>query len=128
ISNTGDASIDGTVCTECDNTWKTMRLDAQRQDAYFRRLEDPLCDEAIDFQGYTVPGYFFHWPAHGDPAKGQDFKLASFFDLNQNGEYEPELGDYPGYDLAGVIDCKAKRRDDPIPLFGDQNIWWVFND
>jgi hypothetical protein len=38
------------------------------------------------------------------------------------------MGDYPGYDLRGVIDCKAKRREDLIPLFGDQNIWWVFND
>lgn len=128
INNTGDASVDGTVCTEYDDTWKTMRLDAQRQDAYFRCLADPLCDESIDFQGYTVPSYFFEWPAHGDVSKGQDYNLAPYHDTNENGEYDPENGDYPGYDLAGVIDCKAKRREDAIPLFGDQNIWWIFND
>ncbi|MCB0782814.1 MAG: T9SS C-terminal target domain-containing protein, partial [Flavobacteriales bacterium] len=32
------------------------------------------------------------------------------------------------YDLDGVIDCKNKFREDPVPLFGDENIWWVFND
>ncbi len=124
----GDASVDGTVCTQYDRTWKTWRKDAQRQDAYFRCLADPQCDVNLEFAGYSVPGYFFEWPAHGDVAKGQAYNLAPYHDFNGNNEYDPENGDYPGYDLQGVIDCKAKRREDAIPLFGDQNIWWVFND
>ncbi|MCC6840016.1 MAG: T9SS C-terminal target domain-containing protein [Flavobacteriales bacterium] len=130
INHTGDASIDGSVCTEFDRTWKTYRMDAQRQDAYFRCLADPLCDPAVEFAGYTVPGYFFEWPAHGDVSKGQDYNLAPYFDspYGEQDVYDPENGDYPGYDLKGVIDCKAKRREDAVPLFGDQNIWWVFND
>ncbi len=130
LTGEGDASVDGTVCTAFDKTWKTMRNDAQMQDAYFRCLADPLCDASIDFQGYSVPGYFFDWPAHGDVSKGQDYHLAPFYDspYSEQDVYDPENGDYPGYDLAGVIDCKAKRREDAIPLFGDQNIWWVFND
>ncbi len=128
ITQTGDASVDGTVCTQYDRLWKTMRMDAQRQDAYFNCLADPECDPSDEFQGYSVPSYFFDWPAHGDVSKGQDYNLAPYHDFNDNGEYDPEGGDYPGYDLKGVIDCKAKRREDAIPLFGDQNIWWVFND
>lgn len=130
INNTGDASIESDVCVQYDRTWKTMRLDAQRHDAYFRCLADPLCDANIDFQGYTTPGYFFDWPAHGDASRGQDFYLAPFYDSpnSEQGVYDPENGDYPGYDLAAEIDCKSKRREDAIPLFGDQNIWWVFND
>lgn len=128
VTGTGDASIDGAVCNQYDRMWKTMRKDAQRQDAYFRCIADPLCDPAIEFTGYTVPGYFYEWPAHGDVSKGQDYNLAPFHDTDGDGEYNPDQGDYPGYDLQGVIDCKAKRREDAIPLFGDQNIWWVFND
>lgn len=128
VTNTGDASIDGETCNEYDRTWKTYRMDAQRQDAYFRCLSDPECDPAIDFTGYSWPSYFEEWPAHGDVSKGQDYNLAPYHDTDGNNEYNPDGGDYPGYDLQGVIDCTAKRREDAIPLFGDQNIWWVFND
>src|SRR5690606_12833785 len=130
ITNTGDASIESSVSIEYDRTWKTMRLDAQRHDAYFRCVANPLCDENIDFLGYTTPIYFFAWPEHGHVSQGQDYNLAPYHDsqYSEQGVYDPENGDYPGYDLAGEIDCKAKRREDAIPLFGDQNIWWVFND
>lgn len=128
INHTGDASVDFQTCLEYDDTWKTMRKDAARQEAYFRCLETAGCDPNIEFENYVVPGYFFQWPAHGDVSKGQDYNLAPYHDFNGNGEYDPENGDYPGYDLAGVIDCKSKRREDAIPLFGDQNIWWIFND
>lgn len=128
ITHQGDASIDGTVCTEYDRTWKTMRVDAQKHEAYFNCVGDPNCDPAIEFPGYVIPAYFYEWPAHGDPSKGQDYNLAPYHDYNGDGEYTPDDGDYPGFDLQGVIDCKAKRREDLVPLFGDQNIWWVFND
>lgn len=50
------------------------------------------------------------WPAHGDTARGEDFHLAPFIDVNQDGLYQPAIaGDYP---------C----------ILGDQALWWVFND
>ncbi|MEO7080093.1 MAG: hypothetical protein ABIY71_01155, partial [Flavobacteriales bacterium] len=130
INNTGDASVDFQTCLEYNDTWKTWRKDAARQEAYFRCVNTPGCDPNIEFANYVVPGYFFLWPAHGDPSKGQDYNLAPYHDspYSEQGVYDPENGDYPGYDLAGVIDCKSKRREDAIPLFGDQNIWWIFND
>ncbi len=130
VSMTGDASITGPECTFYDKTWKTKRLDAELQAAYFACLSDPQCDAALSFPGYTVPSYFFDWPAHGHVAEGQDYNLAPYYDApgSQQDEYDPENGDYPGYDLQAIIDCKSKRREDLIPLFGDQNIWWVFND
>lgn len=128
VTHVGDASIDGTVCNQYDRTWKTMRVDAEKQAAYFACLADPECDAAVNFPGYSVPSYFYEWPAHGDVSKGQDYHLAPFYDYDNSGDYDPSAGDYPGYDLKAVIDCKAKRREDLVPLFGDQNIWWVFND
>ena len=34
-------------------------------------------------------------------------------------------GDYPWYDLTNQIDCRTNRR---VTLYGDYNMWWVFND
>lgn len=128
LTQTGDASTDAIQCNKYDRMFKTMRMDAQRQDAYYRCLADPACDSQVDFPAYSTPAYFFDWPAHGDVSVGQDYNLAPYNDFNDNNEYDPESGDSPGYDLNGVIDCKTKKRTDLIPLFGDQNIWWVFND
>lgn len=69
------------------------------------------------------------WPAHGDyEGKQQDYYLAPFYDRNTNGSYEPDQGDYPWYDdILGRddIECGVDRR---VSLFGDNTIWWVFND
>ena len=39
--------------------------------------------------------------------------------------YNPLDGDYPGYDLNRATDCRTSRKTD---LYGDENLWWVFND
>lgn len=68
------------------------------------------------------------WPAHGKPEKNQDYYLAPFYDRNGNGVYDPTEGEYPWYDdILGRddIECGVDRR---ISLFGDNTIWWVFND
>jgi hypothetical protein len=128
LTNTGDASVTSSTCVAYDRTWKTLRQDAEKHDAYFRCLNTPGCDVVAEFGVYTIPSIYFEWPALGDVSAGQDLYIAPFFDQGNDGDYEPEEGDFPGYDLDGVIDCKHKFRTDPIPLFGDQNIWWVFND
>jgi len=124
----GDASIDGTVCTQYDKTWKTERKDAILQEAYYQCLADPQCDVAVEYPGYAIPVKWNSWPAHGDVSLGQDYNLAPYFDYDGSGDYDPTQGDYPGYDLQGVINCKEKNREDLVPLFGDENIWWIFND
>ena len=47
-----------------------------------------------------------------------DKKLAT--DLNGNGLYEPDAGDYPDYNVSG--------EDSLARLYGDETLWWVFND
>lgn len=44
---------------------------------------------------YVPPIGIRLWPAHGDISKGQAPNLAPFVDVNNNGVYEPMLGDYP---------------------------------
>lgn len=45
--------------------------------------------------GYIVPSEIETWPAHGDMSVGMDYYMAPFVDVNADGHYVPEDGDYP---------------------------------
>lgn len=45
--------------------------------------------------GYLMPESILNWPGNGDSNLGVSHYLAPFVDLNVNGVYEPELGEYP---------------------------------
>ena len=50
-------------------------------------------------------------------------------DYDGDGYYNPrDGGDYPWYDFLSEIDCKERRREDIVPLYGDRNFYWIFND
>ncbi|MDB4754985.1 T9SS type A sorting domain-containing protein [bacterium] len=59
--------------------------------------------------GYVTPDPILNWPAHGDVTKGMVENLAPFEDRNNNGIYEPLLGDLP-------------------IIKGDQALYFIFND
>jgi hypothetical protein len=59
--------------------------------------------------GYTPVADIAEWPAHGDTLLGQRWEMAPFHDNNNNGIYEPMLGDYP-------------------LIRGDMALYFVFND
>lgn len=44
---------------------------------------------------YVAPADITNWPGNGNAANGEPGILAPFVDLNANGMYEPQLGDYP---------------------------------
>ena len=58
---------------------------------------------------YLAPEAILSWPANGDTSKGQAALLAPFQDENNNGIYEPLLGDFPS-------------------IRGDQSIFFILND
>ncbi len=72
-----------------------------------------------------------NWPAMGDGSLNQDPNLAPWVDKNGvpngDGDYKPLEGDYPYYDVYGILNkdglgqCKAK-------VYGDETLWWVYND
>tara|TARA_B100001758_G_scaffold247959_1_gene269213 strand:- start:36535 stop:40761 length:4227 start_codon:yes stop_codon:yes gene_type:complete len=107
--NTSNATISAEECNKWDKHFKLLRSDVEEYVAKF----------GVD-GSYVIPPSILEWPAHGDPALGQDEFLAPFFDLNQNGLYEPYDGDYPDYNITG--NNKQAR------LFGDQTLFWIFND
>ncbi len=129
LTTGGDASVTSEVCSLYDRFYTTERLDAERHRAYYECLSNPQeCNVATEFpDGYITPTVFFDWPAINN-TPGFDTYLAPFTDVDGNSDYDPNSGDYPGYDLERVIDCNTRNPNDPVPLFGDHNIWWVMND
>lgn len=125
--NTTTAEIDPATCSEYDKFFPITRTEVDQFVGWYLCSNDPDCDENIDFPGYTIPKSILEWPAHGDIALGQDFNLAPYYDADGSGNYNPEDGgDYPYYDLNPTdFDCLSERE---VKLFGDETLWWVFND
>jgi len=123
----GSAEIDASTCQQYDNFFVSTRADAQLHRSYFDALAAGTTDEEFP-NGYAIPSYFFDYPAHGNTALNQDFYLAPFKDYDGNGFYDPSQGDYPWYDFISEIDCGRRTREDIVPLYGDRNFYWIFND
>ncbi|MCB0763916.1 MAG: T9SS C-terminal target domain-containing protein, partial [Flavobacteriales bacterium] len=130
LTNDGLASVTSDVCAEYDKFYTTSRAQAEAHIQWYNCQQDPDCDlDEIFPDGYSVPPAFVEWPANGNVDAGQDLHLAPFIDVDGDEFYDPFSGDYPDYGFeTSVEDCKNKRREDPVSLFGDNNIYWIFND
>lgn len=121
-----NAEISPETCVMFDKHYKTTRGEVENFSQWFELgLIDPQKQQQ-DFPEYQIPRSILNWPAHGrnhDPYN-EDFYLAPFFDRNGDGIYNPLDGDYPGYDLKNEKDCSKKISN----IYGDQNLWWIFND
>ncbi|MBM55786.1 MAG: hypothetical protein CMB32_04430, partial [Euryarchaeota archaeon] len=127
LTNDGGAEVSESTCQQYDKFFISTRADAQLHRAYFdAALAGTIEEEFPD--GYTIPPYFSEFPAHGLPELNQDYNLGPFMDYDGNGLYDPNQGDYPWYDFLSEIDCKERRREDIVPLYGDRNFYWIFND
>jgi len=127
LTNDGGAEIDAIECQKYDEFFVSTRAEAQLHRSYFDALQAGTVDEEFP-DGYTTPSYFYDFPAHGLPAINQDYYLGPFRDYDGDGFYDPNQGDYPWYDFLSEIDCKERRREDIVPLYGDRNFYWIFND
>jgi hypothetical protein len=101
------ASTSEEHCSEWDQHFKLNRSDVEE---FVARFGEP---------GYVVPKSIQDWPAH-EKFEGEDHYLAPFHDVDGDGEYSWEAGDYPDYNISGT-DADAR-------LFGDQTLFWIFND
>ncbi|RLD44380.1 MAG: hypothetical protein DRI89_03325 [Bacteroidetes bacterium] len=133
----GTAAISAATCAEYDKFFKITR---QAVDDFLSHT-NPETGAFEPSDDYTIPPEILKWPAHGDVSKGQSYYLAPFYDVNDDGYYEPEVGDYPYYDVKDVL-CHTDLPTmeevyegtvthsilaDQV-IKGDQTLWWVFND
>ena len=104
------ATITASECAAWDKHFKVTREEVELHVANYQN------------PNYTMPASIKNWPAHGNynnPIVG--FRnLAPFYSPTGNIDYDPESGDYPDYNVTGT--------NDNASLFGDQTLWWVFND
>lgn len=127
----GPLSVDGLAqttpdaCLSYDRIWTIYRADVELHLAYFDCLNDGNCDlDELFPYGYVVPDEFIDYPAHGDIALQQDFNLAPWYDYDQDGIYNPELGDCPLFDfMSDEQECGLCYA-----LKGDMCLYWIDND
>ncbi|MBL7899931.1 MAG: T9SS type A sorting domain-containing protein [Crocinitomicaceae bacterium] len=129
LTNNGEAEILPETCMEYDKHFVISQDEVREFDAWFTAGEmdaqNGTNTQTENFPDYTIPQSILEWPAHGNPALGQDFYLAPFYDRNDDAIYNPQDGDYPWYDIKKELDCTYDRT---VTLYGDQTIWWVMND
>ena len=129
ILDYGPAEIVAEDCDKWDQFFITQRSEVELFNAWFECTNDPDCDASFDYPDYQIPASILEWgnATHGDISKNQDFYIAPYYERpSGNIGYDPvNDGDYPWYDLSNQIDCRTSRR---VTLYGDYNMWWVFND
>ena len=104
-----NATISPEECEEWDTHFKITRAE----------VEDHVARQGID-PTYTMPESIEFWPAYGNTENAGFRELAPYKDVNNNGIYDPLNGDYPDYNVSG--------EDSLARLYGDETLWWVFND
>jgi hypothetical protein len=125
LSTDGTASTNKDICDKYDRHWIITREEVETHKAWLDCLDDPNCIESEVFPGYEsqIPRVILEWPGNGVDGD-LPYMLAPFIDRDQDGVYDP-LIDYPAYDIRNEFDCRLKETD---VLYGDQTIWWVYND
>lgn len=95
---TDDGTTTEEVMDQYNRLWIVNKSQSDNHIAYFDCQNDPDCDTNELFpDGYEVPEVFLEWPAHGDVAQGYAADLAPFIDTDDDGEYNPDNGDYPDF-------------------------------
>ncbi len=126
IRGYGDGNVSAETCKAFDRFFTIRKSEVVQFITWFecKAKNESNCVSPSN----EVLNRIYAWPAHGDVSLFQDYYLAPFKDVDNDGKYDPLKGDYPWYDdIMGRDDikCGSDRR---ISLFGDETHWWVFND
>ncbi len=118
-----NAAVSTDECLKFDKHWKITRQEVEDFVTWYNASKNGGTPDP----NYSVPLSISGWP--GAFNDNNYSSMAPFFDNNNDGLYNYQDGDYPGYDLTGTASCvscgNAGYKD---MLFGDQTLWWIFND
>ena len=119
--------IDATTCNSYDKHWRFIRTDVDEFYSKYASTKDPSNANygSAPEAGYTIPSWIKDYPGDAPSPTASFFYLAPFVDVDNDFKYIPENGDYPAYNVlsAPVAQGQCKKR-----LFGDETLFWVFND
>ncbi len=130
-SGSEQATVTREICREYDKHFYITKDMVKEFREWYACSQDPACNLEENFPAYSIPDIIMNWPAHG-PEGGYDYNLAPFWDVDLDGYYNPLAGDFPYYEFSneGITDdanCARPRKREP-KLFGDETLWWVYND
>ena len=128
-------TTESSICAEYDKHYVLLKTDVA-EFVEFTNSNQP----EIDFPNYSIPQSILDYPGNRNSDNftnaytGSDEEvqtnpyysletLAPFRDVNNDNYYNPNDGDYPEYNLDNSLDCMQEDI-----LFGDQTLWWVYND
>ncbi len=113
----GPLNDDGTVDKATCRLWDThFQVFGSEIDSFLNVI---LKSNPIPLSPSQVPDDILKWPGNGNPynANVGNRNMAPFYDVDNNGYYDPTYGDYP------IIDQTCSKA-----TYADQMIWWVYND
>jgi hypothetical protein len=135
LPNSNYGKTDASVCAKYDEHFVLLRSDVEDFVGWWNSDK-----KSVDYPDYIIPSSILNYPGNrssddfSNAFSGKDTLVAStpyysletlapFRDVDGDGKYNPLAGDHPEYNLDGSLNCK---EDDM--LFGDQTLWWVYND
>lgn len=135
LPNVNYGSTDASICNQYDSHHVITKAEVQEFIDYLGSNQPE-----IDFPDYQIPESILNYPGNrstddlSNAFTGEDTQvqttpyyamepLAPFRDVDGDGLYNPSSGDYPEYNLDDMYDCQQADM-----LFGDQTLWWVYND
>lgn len=123
------ASTTSETCERYNKHWVVYREEVEVHAAWIECKLKADCNVEERFPGYVIPTSIETWPGNGIDYAELPTMLAPYFEPDSGGDGAPGIydadWDYPAYDINGTQDCQAKGTD---LLYGDQTIWWVYND
>ena len=131
ISGAQTGTTNKEMCKAYDKHYSISKDMVKTFREYYACTQDPECNVSEEYPTYNIPDIIMNWPAHG-PEGGYDYYLAPFWDVDGDGTYNPLQGDFPYYEFTnqGITDdpdC-MRPRDRMPKLYGDNTLWWVYND
>ena len=139
--NLSDANIEQATCSMYDKHFYMTKVMAKNH------------RDSFNLPGYVMPKEIRDWPGNPiDGNKAQSWYIAPYVDVDNDGSYNPQNGDYPYYDFDNDL-CpwtdanRALAAENRLPqtqetkheistggimadqvLKGDATLWWIFND
>lgn len=133
--NSNYGTTNASICSQYNQHYIVTKSEVEEFIAYSNSS-----NQEVEFPDYEIPQSIISYPGNrttddnSNAYEGEDNQvqtsayyaleqLAPYRDVNGDGYYNPYQGDYPEFNLDNSLDCQEADM-----LFGDQTIWYVFND
>jgi hypothetical protein len=108
--DTCNENISVSECLYWDKMFYVTRAEVEAFHAVYPNIPNP------------IPPDIANWPGNGH-GNCEAMPLAPYVDVSNSGQYNPNAGDYPAFDLSSNSSGNCQNE-----LYGDACLWWVIND